>query len=165
MDNQLVKTEKEKQQEEENKKFEDKLNKVKEELSKRQLYWDTVVNNLTKKLKEELKFAIELSGEAISQRQILLEERSQNYYTIYLSMPTIKQQEKKKLEHYHTKCNIKYNGGEKEKCIEADLAYMTAKIDLIQNYINFCTETVKNIDNIIYAIKNKVDFFNISRFE
>ena len=132
------------------------------ELHKQELDWNSKIDTLSKKINNEIKYSIELSAEAVSYRQILLEERTQVYYKIYKAMPKIKQLEKAKFEFYSTKYQIKINSTEKNKLIESDLAYHTAKMDFLQNHINYLTECIKNIDHIIWSVKNKIDFYNIS---
>jgi len=138
------------------------LDKLEIELHKQELDWNSKIDALSKKINHEIKYSIELSAEAVSYRQILLEERTQVYYKIYKAMPKIKQLEKVKFEYYSTKYQIKINSTEKNKLIESDLSYHTAKMDFLQNHINYLTECIKNIDHIIWSVKNKIDFYNIS---
>ena len=141
-----------------------KLDALIVDLQKKEAIWCGVVEELAGKIKGELTSnLIDVTAEVTSQKVILGEERSQFYYQIYMLMPIIKVKEQESMEFYSTRCAIKLNGTEKSKMIEAEVSYYKAKVDLMQNYILFCTEMLKNIDNINYAIKNKVDFYNISR--
>lgn len=142
--------------------YEKILDNLEVELHKNEKNWNKIIDDLSKKINSELKHTIELSAEAISYRQMLLEERTQVYYKIYKSMPKLKQLEKAKFEFYSTKYQIKINSTEKAKLIDADLSYHSAKMEYLQNHINFLTECVKNVDHVIWSVKNKIEFYNIS---
>jgi len=135
---------------------------LEDELTNSQTKWNTVLENLSKKINYELKNSIELSAEAISYRQMILEERTQYYYKIYRLNPKLKQLHKARFEYYSTKYQIKINSTEKNKLIDSDLAYHEAKLEFLQNYINFLTECIKSVDHVIWSVKNKIDFYNIS---
>jgi hypothetical protein len=142
--------------------FEKILENLEKELHKEEIRWNKIVEDISKKITKELKYSIELSAEAISYRQMLLEERTQYYYKIYSSMPKLKQLQKTKFEYYSTRYQIKTNSSEKTKLIEADLSYHEAKMEFLQNHINFLTECIKNIDHVIYSVKNKIELHNIT---
>jgi hypothetical protein len=146
-------------------KFEKILKNIQEELTKKKEVWNKEVKTLSGKLNCELKHTIELSAMAIAQRQMIIEERTNMYYRLYTDLPKLKQTKKKYFEYYSTKYPIKTNSGEKTKLIEADIRYYDAKIDYVQTYIDFLSETLKSIDHIIYSVKNKIDLYNASGLE
>lgn len=121
----------------------------------------------TKKIKElagrincELKMSIDLSADATSYRQILIDNRTSFWYKIYKDTPKLKQLKKQYFEHYSTKYPVKVNSTEKAKLIDADVAYHEAKFDYYQNHINFLTECIKTTDHVIYSVKNKIELYN-----
>ena len=140
----------------------DLLLKLEAELSERQERWNIVMETLSKKINYELKNCIELSAEAISYRQMMLEERTHQYYRFYRLTAKLKELQKARFEFYSVNYQIKTNSTEKNKLIESDLAYHDARLEYIQNYINYMTECIKGVDHIIWSVKNKIDFFNIS---
>lgn len=142
--------------------YEELLSNLEDDFIKKQKFWNRIIDDLTKRLSTELKTIIDLNAEAISQRQILVEERTQYYFKLYKDIPKLKQLKKNHFEFYSTKYPIKINGTEKTKLIEADTAYHDAKLEYVQNYINFLSESIKSVDNVIYAIKNKIELYNIS---
>jgi hypothetical protein len=139
----------------------DIIKKLESDLTSIEKIWNTDIENLAKRINNELKDCINLSAEAISIRQRLVDEKTNYYYKIYHNMPALKQLHKEKFEYYSLKYQIKTNGSEKLKLIESDLAYHDAKMDLLQNHINFLSESIKTMDNIIYSIKNKIELYNI----
>ena len=142
--------------------YEKILEHLEKELHKDEIKWNKIVDTLAKKITNEIKESIDLSAEAISYRQMLLEERTQCYYKIYRSMPKLKQLRKSKFEYYSTRYQIKTNSTEKVKLIDADLAYHEAKLEFIQNHNNFISESIKNVDHVIYSVKNKIEMHNIT---
>lgn len=147
---------------EKNDALDEKLSKIVEEFSKKQNVWNKDINSLSSKINSELNKLIELSAESISKRQILIEERTKMYYKIYLDLPKIKNSKKKYFEFYSTKYQIKTNSGDKNKLIDADVGYLEAKLDCIENYILFLTESIKTLDHIIWSVKNRIELYNIS---
>ena len=140
--------------------YEKILEKLETDFIKKQERWNLVIEKLTGKITCELKKSIDLSAEATAQRQLLLDERTNWYYKMYKDLPKLKQMRKKHFEWYSTKYPIKINSTEKKKLIEADLAYQDAKMDYLQNYINFLTDSIKTVDHVIYSVKTKVDLYN-----
>ncbi|NPV12882.1 MAG: hypothetical protein HPY57_14010 [Ignavibacteria bacterium] len=140
--------------------YDEILEKLEKDFIERQKRWNDIVEKLSNKITCELKKSIELSAEATSQRQLILDERTNWYYKMYRDLPKLKQLRKKHFEWYSTKYPIKVNGTEKTKLIEADLAYQEAKMECMQNYINFLTESIKTVDHVIYSVKTKVDLYN-----
>jgi hypothetical protein len=140
--------------------YEKILEKLETDLITKQKRWNDIIEKLSGKITCELKKSIDLSAEATAQRQLLLDERTNWYYKMYKDLPKLKQMKKKYFEWYSTKYPIKVNGTEKTKLIEADTAYQEAKMEFIQNYINFLTESIKTIDHVLYSIKNKIELYN-----
>lgn len=143
----------------------DKLNLIKEELTEKQEKWNNIIFNLTKKLKDELKYMTEFSAELLYYRQLLIEERTKLYYFLYQEIPKIKKLYKKYFEWYSVKYPIKINASQKEKLIESDMSYFNYRLEYYQNYINFLSDSIKTIDNLIYSVKNKIDLYNITGME
>ncbi len=140
--------------------YEKILNNLEKELLSYQEKWNGIIKDLTGKINCELKKSIDLSAEATANRQILNDERTRHFFKIYKDMPKLKKMRKTHFEWYSTKYNIKINSTEKAKLIDADLAYYEAKIDYLQNHINFLSESIKTVDHVIYSIKNKIELYN-----
>lgn len=140
--------------------YEKILDKLETDLSKKMDDWNKIIDKLAKKINCELKLSIDLSAETVSYRQMINEERTHYYFIMYKDLPKLKKLRKTYFEHYSTKYPIKVNGSEKAKLIDADVAYHEAKMDYIQNYINFLSESLKTVDHIIYSVKNKIELYN-----
>lgn len=138
------------------------IEKIENELSKERTYWNKAISDMAVKIKDELRFAMHLEAEAVSRRQELTELIGNYSYEINKNMPLIKSKKKKLFEYYATKYQIKTNGTEKNKLIDADMSYAEAKIDAYKNHIDFLTDSRKSIDHIIYSVKNKIELYNIT---
>lgn len=140
--------------------YEKILEKIEAELRLSEDKWNKLVEKLSNSINCELKKTLDLAAEATAYRQMAIEERTNYYFKMYKDFPKLKNMKKKHFEFYSTKYPIKTNSTEKVKLIEADCAYYDAKMDYLQNHINFLTETIKTIDNVIYSVKNKIDLYN-----
>lgn len=141
------------------------LEVIEKDLLNREKTWNETISKLSRKISCELKETIELSAEAISQRQILIDERTQYYFKIYKQMPKLKQERKKLFEYFSTKYAIKANGTEKTKLIEAEMAYHDACMEYYNNHIQFLNDSIKSVDHIIYSVKNKIELYNATGLE
>jgi len=136
------------------------LETIEEELLGLEKLITTKVKSVAGRINCELKESIDLSADATSYRQILIDDRTKYYYKLYKLSPAIKKAKKSKFEFYSMKYPIKTNSTEKNKLIDADMAYYEAKFEFYQTHINFLTESVKTLDHVIYSVKTKVDLYN-----
>lgn len=118
------------------------------------------VKDLAGRINCELKESIDLSADATSYRQLLIDDRSRFYFKIYRDMPKLKKLKKRYFEYYSQKYPIKINSTEKLKLIESDVAYQEARFEYYQNHINYLSESIKTIDHVIYSVKNKIELYN-----
>jgi len=140
--------------------YEKILEKLEVDLTKKTKNWSDIVEKLSGRINCELKQSIDLSAEATSYRQMINDERTHYYFKMYRDLPKLKQIRKKYFEFYSGKYPYKTNSTEKTKLIDADVAYHESKLEYLQNYINFLTETMKTVDHIIYSVKNKIELYN-----
>ena len=75
-------------------------------------------------------------------------------------MSRIKKLQKEKFEYYCVQYKIKTNASEKSKLIEADISTYTHKVNVYEIHVEYLKETKKNLDNIRWAIKNKLELYN-----
>ena len=152
MDNQLEDIEK----------IEEYLKKLDKTLADERKEWNNVVENLTKKLKCELKQLTDLEAEILYRRQSVIDLVASYSFRIYKELPKIKQLKRKYFEFFTTKYQIKVNATEKTKLIESEMALYDAKIEMIEGQIEFFRETAKNLQSMTYSCKNKIEICNIT---
>lgn len=141
--------------------FEKVLEELEKKLVESEKNWDRIIGELSKRITCELKETVQLEADAMSYRQIIIDEKTNYLYKIYKDMPKIKQLRKTQFEYYALKYQIKTNGTERTKLIDADLSYYDAKIEILENHINFLTESLKSVDHVLWGIKNKIAIHNL----
>jgi hypothetical protein len=144
----------------------DKQNtELRKQLEESEKYWNSSIEILAKRLTKPVQESVQLQAEAISMRQILTEQIKNMSYQTYKFKQKVKQFEKERLEFYLFGYQIKTNSGEKVKLIEADIASYQYRLDIFDIHVNFLRETQKDIDNINFAIKNKITLYQLTEME
>jgi hypothetical protein len=138
---------------------------IRKQLEVTERFWNDSIDSLSKRLIEPVQKSTQLSAETISIRQILTEQIKSMSYNIFKFRQKVKVFEKERLEFYLLSYPVKTNSGEKYKMIEADLAAYQYRIDIFDVHVNFLRETVKNIDQINYSIKNKITLLQLTDME
>jgi len=145
--------------------IENQNEELKKELNEREKYWNETIENISKKLVKPIQEMIQLQAEVISIRQILTEEIKSISYQIYKFKQKMKVYEKERLEFYLLGYVAKTSGGEKAKLIESDLSLYQYRLDIFDVHANFLRETQKDVDNVNFAIKNKITLFQLTEME
>jgi hypothetical protein len=146
-------------------KIEEQLKDLYKTLANERKEWNDILEKLTKKLKCELKELTDLEAEVIYYRQLVVDLIASYSFRIYREMPKMKQMRKQQFEYFSTKYQIKVNGTEKSKLIEATMALYDNKIEIIEGQIEFFRETAKNLQSLTYSCKNKIEIYNITGLE
>ena len=141
------------------------IDKMMSILEDREKYWNKTIDELAGKLVCSAKDVIPLQSQVISIRQMLTEEIKKISYEIFKYMPKIKLIKKQRFEYYHTTYKISTNASEKMKLIEWDIANYDHKKDILDGHVEFLRESLKNIDNLGYAVKNKITLYQLTEME
>lgn len=151
----------------------ERINKVKETNDKLEEFfngkrgeWNKNVEPLFKVLSTDLsnpsnsKFILEAQSIALSFRQQLNEQI--NFFLNKRSKETIKIKtiRQDKFIFYATGFGVKTNLGEKGILIDGHLAENDRTIELIESYIEFLRDTVKNLESLGFSIKNMIELLN-----
>lgn len=134
-----------------------KMNKSVEDLFKVQRAdWVGKLKPLFETMKDGVEEMYEMHATALSYRHIMSDEII--FHTTKLSkvMAEQKRIRKDKLINYTIKFQIKFNTSEKNVCIDADTSELERYVELFQMHIEFLRESIKTIDNLGFAIKNKI---------
>jgi hypothetical protein len=135
------------------------------EFVKARNFWNSVIQKMTTHIQDELSKSLILECEAISRRQEITEEIAASSFSLYQEHAKIKVLNKEKMEYYLTKYQIKINAGQTKMMIEADLAWVEMKANILDNHIQFLLESRKTIDHLIWSVKNKIQLYNITGIE
>jgi hypothetical protein len=145
---------------------EDGIDKLTSKLKEGENYWNSTINSLTQKLNCSVKDVVPLQAETISLRQQLTEQIKTISYELYKMMPRIKAFRKQRFEYYAgAQSPYATNSSERTKLVEWDLALFDLKKDILDIHIEFLRESLKNMDNINFAIKNKISLYQLTDME
>lgn len=132
-----------------------KILKLDEYLGKQRLEWTEKIKSLT----EDLKLGNNLeqvSSYSLSYRQILVENLTSMTIRIRSQKTTVDQKYKTKwIEYYNY--DYKLTDKQREKFLLADLAEDNQLLELLESQKAFFEGTVKTLDNMGFAIKNRLD--------
>ena len=128
--------------------------------------WNKQVEPLFKALTTDLsnpsnsKYILEAQSTALSFRQQINENI--NFFLNKRSKETtkIKKLRQDKFIFYAIGFQVKTNMGEKAILIDAHIAENDRCIELIESYITFLRDTVKNLEAFGYSIKNMIELMN-----
>jgi len=151
----------------------DRINKVKDTNDKledffngKRYEWNKIVEPLFKVLTTDLsnpsnsKHILEAQSLALTHRQQINEQI--NFFLNKRSKETtkIKKLRQDKFVFYATGFGIKTNLGEKGILIDGHLAENDRSLELIESYIEFLRDTVRNLESLSYSIKNMIELLN-----
>lgn len=125
-------------------------------------YWKATIDGLTIRVREQhVKDIVDVQTEAISHRQTVAEDVRTYSIKIHKLVQKVKVLTKSRFEFYATSYQVKTSGTEKLKLIDSDLSEYQEFINELDEHVNFLRDTAKNLDNVNYAVKNKIELYNI----
>jgi hypothetical protein len=151
----------------------ERINKVKETNDKLEEFfndkrneWNNVVEPLFKVLSIDLSQSVsstkilDAQSLALSYRQKINEQI--NFFLNKRSKETtkIKKLRQDKFIFYATGFGVKTNLGEKGILIDGHLAENDRSIELIESYIEYLRDTIRNLESFGYSIKNMIELMN-----
>lgn len=141
------------------------IDKMMSKLEDSEKYWNNTIEELSSKLICSAKDVVPLQAEVISVRQELSEQIKTMTYEIFKIVSKIKVLRKQNFEWYSTKYQITINASEKAKLVEWDLHKEDHQKSILDNHVEFLRETLRNIDNLNYAVKNKITLYQLTDLE
>lgn len=140
----------------------DSRQKLQKKMLESSKQWIAIVNKLTGRLiHDDLKNIADIQAEAISQRQMVVEEIKNYSVKIHKLVQKMKVLTKEKFEFYATSYQVKTSGTEKLRLIESDLSDYQCFINELDEHVNFLRDTSKNLESINYSVKAKIELANI----
>lgn len=120
----------------------------------RKVWKDKVIDmaNRVNKLNEVTNLQVDL----YSSRQIIIERIAKLYKYLSAYNALYKSNKKDLFIKYTVDSDIKLGQGEKIIMVEGDLSGLQEKINLIEQHIDYYKETVKNLDSMLYGVRNKL---------
>ena len=137
----------------------DKILKLDEYLGRQRLDWTDKIKELTVNLKKGVNLE-EVSSFSLSYRQILVEQLASMSNKMRAHKATVDQKYKTKWIEYY-QYDYKLTDKQRERFLEADLAEDRQLLDLLETQKSFIEASVKTLDNMGFAIKNRLDMTRI----
>ncbi len=128
---------------------------IAEEFEEERAMWKDNILEMANKV-NKLDQVASLQVDLYSSRQILIERISKLYQYLALYTSVYKTKKKDLFIKYTIDSDIKLGQGEKTIMVEGDLADLQKKINLIEHHIDYYKESVKNIDSMLYGVRNKL---------
>lgn len=128
---------------------------ISEEFEEERLKWKNKVIEMANKV-NKLDEVASLQVDLYSSRQIIIERISKLYQYLALYNSVYKTKKKELFLKYTVDSDIKLGQGEKTIMVEGDLADLYKKVNLIEHHIDYYKETVKNLDSMLYGVRNKL---------
>ena len=137
----------------------DKIIKLDEYLAKQRTEWTEKIRDLTRDLKLGNNLE-EVSSYTLSYRQILVELLASMSIRIRAQKTSVDQKYKQKwIEYYNY--DYKLTDKQREKFLQADLSLDNEFLELLETQKSFFEASVKTLDNMGFAIKNRLDMTRI----
>ena len=137
----------------------EKILKLDEYLGKQRIDWTDKIKQLTINLKKGIELE-EVSAYTLSYRQILVEQLASMSNKMRAQKSTVDQKYKQKWIEYY-QYDYKLTDKQRERFLEADLAEDRQLLDLLETQKSFIEASVKTLDNMGFAIKNRLDMSRI----
>ena len=133
----------------------EKILKLDEYLARQRVEWTEKSKELTEDLKKGTNLE-QVSSYTLSYRQILVELLASMSNKIRGQKTAVDQKYKQKwLEYYNY--DYKLSDKQREKFVEADISDDKHMLELLETQKSFIEASVKTLDNMGFAIKNRLD--------
>lgn len=133
----------------------DKISTLDEYLGNQRVEWTSKIRSLTDDLKLGNNLE-EVSAFTLSYRQILVENLATMINKIRSQKTVVDGKYKEKWMEYYS-FDYKITDKQREKFVEADIADDTHILELLQTQKSFFEGSIKTLDNMGFAIKNRLD--------
>jgi len=133
----------------------EKILKLDEYLGGQRIEWTEKIKDLTLNLKKGIHLE-EVSSYTLSYRQILVENLASMSNKIRGQKSTVDKLYKQKWIEYY-QYDYKLTDKQRERFLEADLADEKQLLELLETQKSFIEASVKTLDNMGFAIKNRLD--------
>lgn len=129
---------------------------LEEYIAQHQQQWSNVISEMNGMMKKFTDLP-DLQMTIYSKRQNALDYYFNLLYQISAMSKEYKKQYAVKYNNYKVNSQIRYNSDTAINAqIASDLADVSYKLTLLENHSKYMQETIKTIDNLIYAISNRI---------
>ena len=142
---------------------ETKTQKVNEELVKRfeeeRSEWNEKLFEVIGSIKDNKKLT-EAQVIQLSYRQIIMDKLTEYRVLCDKRQESYDKLIQKRNDEYENKSAKKLSAVEKKTCLTGDYASLNRQIKIIERQISYLEETIKTLDNLGFAIKNRIEILS-----
>jgi hypothetical protein len=117
--------------------------------------WVTKIQEFSDQLKH-ISYLGDLMTDVYSQRQIALEYSHTLMEHLIKLNKVIREKKHERYLHYTFNFDVRLDKEARESHINNDLSQILEKKDIVQNHFDYLRETIKTIDNLVFAIKHRI---------
>ncbi len=117
--------------------------------------WKDKINDLVHMIKNMRELA-DCQVSMLSYRQILLDKVTDFKTMIYKRNATWERYYRSQYREYTLNYDVKLTSGEKHQFIKAELSSLRTQIDMLQSHVDYYYECIKTLDNLAFAIRNRI---------
>jgi hypothetical protein len=117
--------------------------------------WKNKISELILKIKNMNELS-DCQVSMLSYRQILLDKVTDFKTMIYKRNATWEKYYRAQYREYTLNYDVKLTSGEKHQFIKADLGSLRTQIDMLQSHVEYYQECIKTLDNLAFAIRNRI---------
>jgi len=142
--------------------FEKQTQQLEQELNKEVVKWEGIIKQCTDGIRGNIKTLPDVDSEITNYKQLVDSDIRKYSLMLYKDSASLKPLKKKRFEFYSTNYQIKVkNSSDIKPLIEADIAKIQYKIDLLDTHIGFLRDTSSNLKTLTYSYKNRLELLNI----
>jgi len=138
----------------------EKCTQLEEYFEAQRTEWSNKLKPLYTAIRGDHRELIDTQALQLSYRHMAMDDATKLLSKLSRELSKKKILERDSFLYYATGYGLKTSNPEKTKLIDADLAERVRVIELIQEHIDYLREIIKLLDQIGYAIKNRISIFN-----
>ena len=142
--------------------FDQQTKQLEQELNTEVANWSGIIRTLTNGIRGNIKNLTDVESEVVNYKQLVDADIRKYALMMYKDNASLKPLKKKRFEFYSTNYQIKLkNSSDIKGLIEADIAKIQYKIDMLDAHIGFLRDTSSNLKTMTYSFKNRIELLNI----
>ena len=142
--------------------FEKQTKQLESDLNKEVEHWEKTIKKLSNDIRGNIRSLPDVDAEVLNNKQLVDSDIRKYALMMYKDSASLKPLKKKRFEFYSTSYQIKLkNSSDIKGLIEADIAKIQYKIDLIDAHISFLRDTSANLKTLTYSYKNRIELLTI----
>jgi organic radical activating enzyme len=144
------------------KKFEDSLVKLNDDCDKKNKHWNLKIQQLSARFKtKDGNEIVDFMADVLNEKQMILEDIRQVADKLSKCLKRKRELGEQISQIYSNTNQLKMTDSRLNKMVEAELSVHIRQINIYEIHIEHLRETAKNIEQINYHIKNRIDLMGI----